>query len=250
LFVRTQTNGSRTYLLIVDNEWVDGKVKQRVLFRLGRLDELLASGQLDSLVQSLGRFSEKLSILGAHMRGDSIATRSARIGPALIFQRLWQALSIDKVLATLLAGRRFEFSVERAIFLSVLHRLFAPGSDRAAEKWKDDYAIDAVDGLELHHLYRAMAWLGEVLPPDQQDGATPFALRTNKDLIEEALFARRRDLFSDLDIVFFDTTAIYFQGEGGETIGQRGHSKDHRPDLKQMVVGMVVDHNASALTKS
>jgi transposase len=247
LFVRTQTNGSRTYLLIVDNEWVDGKVKQRVLFRLGRLDELLASGQLDSLVQSLGRFSEKLSILGAHMRGDSIATRSTRIGPALIFQRLWQALSIDKVLATLLAGRRFEFSVERAIFLTVLHRLFSPGSDRAAEKWKDDYAIDGADGLELHHLYRAMAWLGEALPPDQQDGATPFALRTNKDLIEEALFARRRDLFSDLDIVFFDTTAIYFQGEGGETIGQRGHSKDHRPDLKQMVVGMVVDHNGNPI---
>lgn len=247
MFVRTQTNGSRTYLLIVDNEWVDGKVKQRVLFRLGRLDELLASGQLDSLVQSLGRFSEKLSILGAHMRGDSIATRSARIGPALIFQRLWQTHSIDKVLATLLAGRRFEFSVERAIFLTVLHRLFAPGSDRAADKWKDDYAIDGVDGLELHHLYRAMAWLGEVLPPDQQDGATPFALRTNKDLIEEALFARRRDLFSDLDIVFFDTTAIYFQGDGGETIGQRGHSKDHRPDLKQMVVSMVVDHNGNPI---
>ena len=58
LFVRTQTNGSRTYLLIVDNQWVDGKVKQRVLHRLGRVDELLASGQLDSLLQSLERFSD------------------------------------------------------------------------------------------------------------------------------------------------------------------------------------------------
>jgi hypothetical protein len=247
LFVRTQTNGSRTYLLIVDNQWVDGKVKQRVLLRLGRLDELLASGRLDSLVQSLGRFSEKLAVLGAHARGDSITTRSARIGPALIFQRLWQACSIDKVLTTLLEGRRFEFSVERAIFLTVLHRLFAPGSDRAAEKWKDDYAIEGVGDLGLHQLYRAMAWLGEVLPKDQQDGATPFAPRTNKDLIEEALFARRRDLFTDLDIVFFDTTSIYFEGEGGETIGQRGHSKDHRPDLKQMVVGMVLDHNGNPL---
>ena len=75
LFVRTQTNGPRTYLLIVDNQRVDGKVKQRVLLRLGRLDELQASGQLDSLLQSLGRFSEKLAVLGAHARGDSIATR-------------------------------------------------------------------------------------------------------------------------------------------------------------------------------
>ena len=245
MFIRTQSNGSRTYLLIVDNERVDGKVMQRALFRLGRLDQLLASGQLDSLIQSLGRFSEKLAVLGAHARGDSIATRSARIGAALIFERLWQACSIDKVLTTLLEGRRFEFCVERAIFLTVLHRLFAPGSDRAAEKWKDDYTIEGVADLDLHHLYRAMAWLGEVLPSAQQDGATPFAPRTNKDLIEEALFARRRDLFSDLDIVFFDTTSIYFEGEGGQTIGQRGHSKDHRPDLKQMVVGMVLDRNGN-----
>ena len=245
LFVRTQTNGSRTYLLIVDNEWVDGKVKQRILLRLGRLDKLLASGRLDSLVQSLGRFSEKLAILGAHARGESLAARSARIGPALIFQRLWETCSVDKVLLALLKDRRFEFSVERAVFLTVLHRLFAPGSDRAAEKWKDDYAIAGAGELSLHHLYRAMAWLGEALPKDQQTGATPFAPRTNKDLIEEALFARRRDLFSGLDLVFFDTTSIYFHGEGGASVGQRGHSKDHRPDLKQMVVGMVLDQDGN-----
>ena len=245
MFVRTQTNGSRTYLLIVDNEWVDGKVKQRVLFRLGRLDELLSGGKLDALIQSLGRFSEKLTILGAHARGESVAARSARIGPALIFQRLWEACSVEKVLTPLLKDRRFEFPVERAIFLTVLHRLFAPGSDRAAEKWKDDYTIAGAAELSLQHLYRAMAWLGEVLPKDQQTGATPFAPRTNKDLIEEALFARRQDLFSGLDLVFFDTTSIYFHGNGGDTIGQRGHSKDHRPDLKQMVVGMVLDQNGN-----
>ncbi len=247
MFVRTQTNGSRTYLLIVDNVRVDGKVKQRVLHRLGRLDELLANGQLDVLIQSLSRFSEKLAILGAHAQGDSIVTHSTRTGPALIFDRLWQSCSIDKVLSALLADRRFGFSVERAIFLTVLHRLFAPGSDRAAEKWKDDYTVEGVSGLGLHHLYRAMAWLGEALPKDQQDGSTPLAPRTNKDLIEEALFARKRDLFSDLDMVFFDTTSIYFEGEGGETIGARGHWKDHRPDLKQMVVGMVLDRNGDPI---
>ena len=121
MFVRTQTNGSRTYLLIVDNERIGGKVKQRVLFRLGRLDELVASGKLDALVQSLGRFSEKLAILGAHARGDSVVTRSVRIGPGLVFQRLWQACSIGQVLAGLLKDRRFEFSRRTGCF-----------SDRAA----------------------------------------------------------------------------------------------------------------------
>jgi hypothetical protein len=129
--------------------------------------------------------------------------------------------------------------VERAIFLTVLHRLLSPGSDRAAERWREDYAIAGLQGLELHHLYRAMAWLGEPLP--DQGGATPFSPRCTKDRIEEALFARGRDLFSELELVFFDTTSIYFEGEGGETLGQRGYSKDHRPDLKQLVVGAVLD---------
>jgi hypothetical protein len=80
-------------------------------------------------------------------------TRHSKIGPALVFQRLWQS-SIDKVSAALLQNRRFEFAVERAVFLTVLHRLCAPGSDRAAEKWKADYSIEGAGRLDLQHLYR------------------------------------------------------------------------------------------------
>jgi transposase len=79
------------------------------------------------------------------------------------------------------------------------------------------------------------------LPQHQQAGQTPFAPRCIKDRIEEELFAHRRDLFSGLQLVFFDTTSIYFEGNGGQDIGQRGHSKDHRPDLYQMIVGAVLD---------
>jgi hypothetical protein len=239
LFVRTQSNGDRTYLLIVENERVEGRIKQRVLHRLGRLDELRASGELDGLLASLGRFSEKYTVLGAHANGESLTTRTQRIGPALIFERLWRDCGIGQVLLDLGGRRRFEFALERAVFLTVLHRLFAPGSDRAAEKWKDDYAIAGAEELALHQLYRAMGWLGERL--DKSASASGYGLRTRKDVIEEELFARRRDLFSTLDLVFFDTTSIYFEGEGGESLGQYGHSKDHRPDLKQMVVGMVLD---------
>jgi hypothetical protein len=135
--------------------------------------------------------------------------------------------------------------VERAIFLTVLHRLLSPGLDRAAERWREDYAIAGVEKLEWHHLYRAMAWLGE--PLSDQQGATPFSPRCTKDRIEEGLFARHQDLFSELELVFFDTTSIYFEGEGGETVGQRGYSKDHRPDLKQLVVGAVLDGHGRPL---
>ena len=124
------------------------------------------------------------------------------------------------------------------MFASVLHRLVVSGSDRACEKWLDAYHIDGAEGLELHQLYRAMAWLGEELA--DQCGATR-APRRIKDLIEEALSERRRNLFSDLSVVLFDTTSLLFYGAGGESLGRHGKSKDHRPDLRQVVVGVVLD---------
>jgi hypothetical protein len=230
-FFRTKTSGPRTSLQSVENRWQDGRPRQRVLATLGRLDQLQQTGQLDALLVSGARLAQSLLLLSAHAQGHLPTITTRRIGPALIFERLWQQTGCQDVLEQLLDGRRFEFDVERAIFLTVLHRLFNPGSDRAADKGRTDYQSDGGDALQLHHLYRAMAWLGEPLPPHQQAGQTPFAPRCIKDRIEEELFAHRRDLFSGLQLVFFDTTSISFEGNGGEDLGQRGHSKDHRPDL-------------------
>jgi hypothetical protein len=241
MFVRRKKSGAYEYLQIVYNERIEGRVKQRVIATLGRLDVLQKTGQLDALLASCARFAEHTAVLTAHRQGRISPAQKVRIGPVLVFERLWQQLGLPKIFQGLLAERKFEFDIERAVFLTVLHRLFAAGSDRAAEVWRERYAIAGVESLQLHHLYRAMAWLGEPLANDQQAGATPFAPRTVKELIEEALFEQTRDLFSELDLVFFDTTSIYFEGEGGQTIGQYGHSKDHRPDRKQMVVGVILD---------
>ncbi|HEY2429446.1 MAG TPA: IS1634 family transposase, partial [Acidimicrobiales bacterium] len=241
MFFRTKTSGTRSYLQIVENRWEDGRPRQRVIATLGRLDQLQQTGQLDALLVSGARLAQSVLLLSAHAKGQLPSITTRRIGPALIFERLWDQTGCRHVVEGLLEGRRFEFDVERAIFLTVLHRLFAPGSDRAADKWRTDYQIDGCEALELHHLYRAMAWLGEELPEGQQQDKTPFAPRCIKDRIEEGVFAHRRDLFTDLQLVFFDTTSIYFEGEGGQDIGQRGFSKDHRPDLYQMVVGAVLD---------
>ena len=241
MFFRTKTSGPRSYLQIVENRWEDGRPRQRVIATLGRLDQLQQTGQLDALLVSGARLAQSVLLLSAHAKGQLPTITTRRIGPALIFERLWRETGCQRVIEQLLEGRRFEFDVERAVFLTVLHRLFDPGSDRAADKWKSDYQIEGCDDLQLHHLYRAMAWLGEELPTDQQKDKTPFAPRCIKDRIEEGVFNHRRDLFTDLQLVFFDTTSIYFEGEGGQDIGQRGFSKDHRPDLYQMVVGAVLD---------
>lgn len=242
MFFREKKSAERVYLQIVENERVDGRVRQRVIATVGRMDELAATGSLDRLLASGARFSDHamlISTLAADAEGPRLHCR--RIGGPLVFGRLWDETGCRAVLEDLLAERGFEFPVERAVFVTVLHRLFVSGSDRACEKWIADQAIPGADDLQLHHFYRAMAWLGEELNPEHQDGRTPFVPRTTKDLVEERLFERRRDLFTDLSVVFLDTTTLRFTGAGGQTLGARGYSKDHRPDLMQMVLGVVVD---------
>lgn len=241
MFVRAKKSGRYEYLQVVQNERIDGRVRQRVIATLGRVDQLQEEGHIDALLSSCSRFAQNVAVMDAHKRGALPPVETIKIGPPLVFERLWGERKIKDVLGQLLRDRKYEFPVERAIFMTVLHRLMLSGSDRAAEVWCRGYKVDGIGDLELHHLYRAMAWLGEELPEDQQGGATPFAPRCTKDLIEERLFAERRDLFSSLSMVFFDTTSVYFEGEGGETLGAYGHSKDHRPDRKQMVIGVILD---------
>ena len=215
MFFRRKPSGAYRYLQIVENYREGRKVRQRTLTTLGRLDLLQASGQMDALMRSGLRFCEKLAVIDAVEKHPGAGVATVRIGPDLAFGRLWERLGIQSELQGLLEERRYGFEVERAIYLTVLHRLFVSGSDRAAEKWRKGYRIPGTESLELHHLYRAMAWLGEELPEAEQEGRTPFSPRCTKDVLEERLFARRRDIFTDLQLVFFDTTSIYFEGEGG-----------------------------------
>ena len=179
MFARVKPSGPRKYLQVVENRWENGASRQRVIATLGRVDELQAQGKVDGLLRSLARFAERVHVVEEAAAGRLEVRSVRRIGPSLVFERLWDETGVRSVLEGLLRERRFEFAVERAVFLSVLHRLFAPGSDRQAERWREDYEVAGAEELELHHLYRAMRWLGE-----ERGG------------VEQGLFERRRDLFS------------------------------------------------------
>jgi hypothetical protein len=111
-------------------------------------------------------------------------------------------------------------------------------------KEQSDLLTQTGPGTPMGQLFRSYwipALLGEELPENEQDGRTPFAPRCLKDVVEERLFAHRRDLLTRLDLVFMDTTSLYFEGTGGQTLGQHGYSKDHRPDLRQMMLAVLID---------
>jgi len=242
MFFRIKKSGERSYVQIVENKREGAAVRQTVIANLGRVDELAASGALASLLTSGAKLTDQVLLINAldeDVEG-AISAAAKRIGGPLLFGKIWERLGIGEVLADLLKDRAFEFAVERAVFVASLHRLFVSGSDRDCASWMEDYDIPGIRGLDLHHFYRAMAWLGEEVEEKSEDALAP---RCVKDAIEEKLFEKRRDLFCDLSAVFMDTTSLSFYGEGGETLGERGYSKDYRPDLKQMILGLVVDGN-------
>ena len=208
MFVREKTVNGYTYLVLVESVRENGRTKQRIIKNLGRKEQVEAKGDLDRLARSAARLAQRSMILSLVDQGGVPTLATRRIGPPLAFERLWRETGCRAVIEDLAAGRGFGFALERACFLTVLHRLMVSGSDRAADAWREDYRIGGTEELALHHLYRTMAWLGEELPAAEQAGRTPFAARCVKDLVEERLFERRRDLFSELSVVFMDTTSL------------------------------------------
>jgi hypothetical protein len=180
MFARDKRIGPYTYVYLVENVREEGRTKQRIIANLGRKEVVVARGDLDRLARSVARLAQCSMVLSLAEGEAAPNAACRRIGPALLFERLWQESGCRAVLEELAAGRQFEFAAERAVFLTVLHRLFISGSDRAAEKWRADYRIDGTEGLQLHHLYRAMAWLGE--PLADQSGASELAPRCRKSL--------------------------------------------------------------------
>jgi hypothetical protein len=231
MFVRVKKIGAYEYLYLVENAREGGRHVQRVVKALGRRDEVEASDLIDGLIASAARHSRRSIVLSSFYRGELPELRRLSIGPDLVFGRLWAQTGCRDVLKSMLVGRRFSFDVERAVYLTVLHRLMISGSDRHANDWLNRVRVPGAEGLDLDHAYKAMAWLGEV----------DAAGRSTAEAVEEALYRHRQPLFGAVSIAFFDTTTLWFEGAGGESLGQHGHSKDYRGHLKQVVLGIVLD---------
>jgi hypothetical protein len=231
MFIRVKKIGPYEYLYLVENAREGGRHVQRVIKALGRRDAVENSDLLDGLIASAARHSRRSIVLSSFYRGELPVLRRVSIGPDLVFGRLWRETGCRDVLRGLLGERPFGFDVERAIYLTVLHRLMISGSDRHAHNWHQRLRIPDAEALTLKQAYKAMAWLGEEAVDN----------RPMTEQVEEALYRHRQPLLGELSVAFFDTTSLYFEGRGGATLGQRGFSKDFRPQLHQVVLGIVLD---------
>jgi hypothetical protein len=175
MFFRLKKSGDRAYVQIVENKRVDGAVRQSVIATLGRGDEAAASGALASLLASGAKLTDQVLLISAldEDEGGTLSASAKRFGAPLLFGKIWERLGIGEVLGALLAERAFEFPVERAVLVSTLHRLFVSGSDRDCASGVQDYDIPGAAGLDLHHFYLAMAWLGEEMEEKAESALAP-----------------------------------------------------------------------------
>ena len=236
---RQNKDGSRvSYLQLAHNERnpATGTPTAKVIHNFGRADQVDREG-LARLVASISRFlgPADAPLFGAEAVGEAAVTPidARRLGGVWALDGLWRRLGIGEVMGVLAAGRRLDARTERVLFALVANRALEPLSKLAATKWVGErVAVPGLDSVDDDACYRAMDWLLEI----------------EADLAEAVYFAVADLLNLEVDLLFFDTTSTYFEIEGpdtsaeGETVGfrTRGHSKDHRPDLPQVVIGMAV----------
>jgi len=237
--VRRSKGAEVGYLQLAHNEWdpVSKQSKVRVLYSFGREDQLDRQA-IVRLIASLQRALEPDQALATVAAPGLRFLESRPMGGAWVLDGLWRRLGIDRALERLLVGRRLDARAERVIFAMVANRALEPLSKLACSKWVTERAwIDRLAELDEDACYRAMDWLLEV-----------------EDELAEQVYFETADLLNlEVDLLFFDTTSTYFErdeperdvlDEDGNVIREafrvRGHSKDHRPDLPQIVIGMAV----------
>jgi transposase len=232
---RRNKDGSVTrYVQLAHNHRKGGSTQAEVLVQLGREDRLDMDG-LRRLVGSITRYLDGAGALpptadAAH--DQALAVESSRtLGAVWLLDGLWQRLGVADALRGVLGARRFTTDVERVLFALVANRAVDPMSKLSAAEWAShDAAIPRLAGMDDDQAYRAMDLLVEA---DAQAR------------VQEAVFFAAAHLLNlEVDLLFFDTTSTFFQRDTEETgpgaFRVYGHSKDHRPDLPQIVIGLAV----------
>jgi len=236
MFLRQAKSGSHTYLRLVENYREGHKVRQRVVLHLGRKG--LLAPHLDALVRLLQ--ADDPSPRWA--RVDQVATPQAWTwGPPLAAHRLWEELSLGAILDGKRRRLRHGQPLSERAFPLIVNRLSRPGSEHALAEWLEDFYVCNRQGSRWQPQWKP--WRRVKVHFDQLRlwYQTLDDLRAEKRRIEQEIYAQLRTLFSlRADLVFYDVTSTYFEGEGPEGLARFGHSRDGRPRHHQIVVGVVM----------
>ena len=223
MYTRITRSGPRSYLQLVQGyRDAGGKVKQRVVASLGRVDKLKVD-DLTALIEGLQR-----AVGLAPDPGGELQFESARaLGEVWALDQLWQQLGLDRAGQQALRGHRRRFDVEAALRVLVLNRLIDPQSKLGVLRWLETVALAPTlsEGWNPDRLLRAMD-----------------TLMDRREALERAVAGQIGTLLErDLSVVFYDLTTIRISGVGkvSKDVRQYGYSKDSGAIARQFVLGVV-----------
>ena len=234
------------YVRLVESYRENGQNKQRVIAHLGRKDVL--APHLDSLIRILG--GQEPQPANTSCLDEVEAVQASTWGPMLVAQQLWQELGLDQILAKLGGrGNRDGQRLSERVLVLVANRLCKPRSEHGLAWWlESDFVCDS-EGNRFLPQWRDEAERKRSPTPRvrvnlrwlKQWYRTLDQLHARKEDIEKELFLRLRTLFSlQVDVVFYDLTSTYFEGQGPPKLGAHGHSRDGKPRNRQVLVGLVL----------
>jgi transposase len=237
MFLReVKATQDRSYLRLVENYRQGDKVKQRVILHLGRKD--LLAPHLDALVRLL----QKDDTPPRWVAADQIAAPQAWTwGPVLATRHLFEELALGSILDGRRKRLRHGQPLSERAFLLVANRLSRPGSEHALAEWLEDFYVPTATGSRWRPDWKQ--WRRVRVSFDQLRlwYQTLDDLRAEKKRIEKEIYAQLRDLFSlQPDLVLYDLTSTYFEGEGPEPLARFGYSRDGKPRNRQILIGVVM----------
>ncbi|MEW6042274.1 MAG: IS1634 family transposase [Elusimicrobiota bacterium] len=220
--VKNSRGQIREYLLVVEGKRINGKVRQKIIANLGRLDLIRGSNISDLLIDKLKDYVKYSKLMDM---AKTSCDFSKEYGIILILRRIWEDTGLCELFKTYLKRYKYRSNLVESIFVLVISRLLSCGSEHHSYKWMSSCYEPGWEDIRLQHLYRAL----------------DFIYYHKKDL-EKDLFFKASNLFNhELDLVMFDTTTLKYWGEGeGSELLEYGYSKDKRGDLKQVIVGILM----------
>jgi len=235
------------YVRVVEAYRERGKTRHRTVLNLGRRDLLATHLDLNKLMRLL----HGDAVSDDRIRREDVQAIAAwDFGPMLAAGHLWRELSLEATLDRLVRrSRRDTASLSDRALVLVANRLTAPGSEHGLARWLEtDFVCDR-DGRRWVPSWRDDWERASSKTPRvrvemrqlKQWYRTLDQLLAHKSDIEHALYLTLRDLFSlQVDMVFYDLTSTYFEGQGPPEKGANGHSRDGKPRNPQVLVGLVM----------
>lgn len=247
-YKRIRKNGkTHTYWLLVRSVRDGRKVRQEIVATLGRLDakgrsraqayanKLTGRRMHPSLFEPRDEIAA--DVASVKLKGVRIE-RARRFGDVYVGLALWHALQLDQAFDRLMPEGHEDCRWSRMAAIQVICRLCMPSSDlHIAEVLYRQTALDDLlgvpeDRVNEDRLYRALDHM-----------------LVHKTAIEQHLRSRIGELFGiKYDLLLYDVTSTYFEGQAKRNPqAKRGHSRDHRPDCKQVCIALVVTRDGMPL---